>query len=175
MRNIETFPSKQMYLYLSLVERKVAEFYHNIDRRLYLVWLKWPIFIAFSGQLMVSLAMSNIKFSLTFELIEYKSTKPIGRMPETVFLPIHSHKSSNSDDRYNTGLQSNIVTDHSMEKNHQQELWFQWSQMMLTVINKSVRVEGAGQENELRVMKPFSGAHILLTFTYCLSALLTKC
>ena len=29
MRNIETFPSKQMYLYLSLVERKVAEFYHN--------------------------------------------------------------------------------------------------------------------------------------------------
>ena len=29
MRNIETFPSKQMYLYLSLVERKVAEIYHN--------------------------------------------------------------------------------------------------------------------------------------------------
>ena len=40
MRNIETFPSKQMYLYLSLVERKVAEFYHNIDRRRCLVWLK---------------------------------------------------------------------------------------------------------------------------------------
>ena len=34
MRNIETFPSKQMYSYLSLDERKVAEFYHNIDRRL---------------------------------------------------------------------------------------------------------------------------------------------
>ena len=33
MRNIETFPSKQMYPYLSLDERKVAEFYHNIDRR----------------------------------------------------------------------------------------------------------------------------------------------
>ena len=32
MRNIETFPSMHMYLYLSLVERKVAEFYHNIDR-----------------------------------------------------------------------------------------------------------------------------------------------
>ena len=48
MRNIETFPSKQMYLYLSLVERKVAEFYHN-------TWLKWLVFIAFSGQLMVSL------------------------------------------------------------------------------------------------------------------------
>ena len=26
MRNIERFPSKQMYPYLSLVERKVAEF-----------------------------------------------------------------------------------------------------------------------------------------------------
>ena len=33
MENIETFPSKQMYPYLSLDERKVAEFYHNIDRR----------------------------------------------------------------------------------------------------------------------------------------------
>ena len=40
MRNIETFPSKQMYPYLSLVKRKVAEFYHNIDGRQYLVWLK---------------------------------------------------------------------------------------------------------------------------------------
>ena len=47
MRNIETFSSKQMYLYLSLVEKKVTEFYHNIDRRRYLVWLKWLIFIAF--------------------------------------------------------------------------------------------------------------------------------
>ena len=48
MRKIETFPSKQMYLYLSLVERKVAEFYHN-------TWLKSLVFIAFSGLLMVSL------------------------------------------------------------------------------------------------------------------------
>ena len=40
MRNIETFPSKQMYLYLSLVKRKVAEFYHNIDRKRYWVWFK---------------------------------------------------------------------------------------------------------------------------------------
>ena len=47
MRNIKTFPSKQMYLYLSLVERKEAEFYHNIDRRRYLVWVRWLIFIAF--------------------------------------------------------------------------------------------------------------------------------
>ena len=53
MRNIETFPSKQMYLYLSLVERKVAEFYHN-------TWLKWLVFIAFYGQLMVSLIERDI-------------------------------------------------------------------------------------------------------------------
>ena len=56
MRNIETFPSKQMYPYLSLVERKVAEFYLNIDTKRWLVWLKWLIFITFSGQLMVSLS-----------------------------------------------------------------------------------------------------------------------
>ena len=29
MRNIETFPLNQMYPYLSLDKRKVAEFYHN--------------------------------------------------------------------------------------------------------------------------------------------------
>ena len=34
MRSIEIFPSKQMYPYLSLVERKEAEFFHYIDRRL---------------------------------------------------------------------------------------------------------------------------------------------
>ena len=49
MRNIKTFPSKQMYLYLSLVERKEAEFYHNIDRRRYLVWFKWLIFQTIAG------------------------------------------------------------------------------------------------------------------------------
>ena len=35
---------KQMYLYLSLVEenwRKVAELYHDMERRCYLVWSKW--------------------------------------------------------------------------------------------------------------------------------------
>ena len=37
MRNIETFPSKQIYPYLSLAERKVAEFYLNIDRMRWLV------------------------------------------------------------------------------------------------------------------------------------------
>ena len=35
MSNVETFPSKQMYLELSLVERKESEFYHNIDKRRY--------------------------------------------------------------------------------------------------------------------------------------------
>ena len=44
-----------MYPYLSLVERKVADFNHNIARRHWLVWSKWLIFITFSGQLMVSL------------------------------------------------------------------------------------------------------------------------
>ena len=39
MRNIETFPSKQMYPYLSLDERKVAEFYHNIDMQKALIGL----------------------------------------------------------------------------------------------------------------------------------------
>ena len=37
MRNIERFPSKQMYPYLSLVERKVAEFYHDIARSLFVL------------------------------------------------------------------------------------------------------------------------------------------
>ena len=39
-RNIERFPSTQMYPYLSLVEGKVAEFYHNIDKRRLLIGLK---------------------------------------------------------------------------------------------------------------------------------------
>ena len=51
MRNIERFSSKQMYLYLSLVERNVAEFYNNIDRRRYLVWLRWIILITIWRQL----------------------------------------------------------------------------------------------------------------------------
>ena len=55
MRNIYTFPSKQMYPYLSLVERKEPEFFHNVDSRRYLVWFKCLIFIAFPGQFMVAL------------------------------------------------------------------------------------------------------------------------
>ena len=46
-RNIERFPSKQMYPYLSLVGRKVAEFYHNIDRRSWLVWVRMTYFHRF--------------------------------------------------------------------------------------------------------------------------------
>ena len=41
MRNIETFPSNQMYLYLSFVEGILAEFYHNMDRRSSMVWLNY--------------------------------------------------------------------------------------------------------------------------------------
>ena len=48
-------------VYLSLIGRqKEAEFYHYIDRRRYLVWLKWFFFIVFSGQLMVSLKYLKI-------------------------------------------------------------------------------------------------------------------
>ena len=57
MRNIETFSSQQMYTYLSLLNRKETEFYRNIDRRRYLVWIKRLNLIAFPGQLMVSLRM----------------------------------------------------------------------------------------------------------------------
>ena len=46
-RNIERFPSKQMYPYLSLVERKVAEFYHNIYRRSWLAWVIMTYFHRF--------------------------------------------------------------------------------------------------------------------------------
>ena len=47
MRNIETFPSKQMYPYLSLVKRKVAEFYLNIDRKRWLVLVEMTYFHPF--------------------------------------------------------------------------------------------------------------------------------
>ena len=46
-----------MYLSLLLVERKVAEFYHNMDRRGYLVWLKWIIFVTIWREVLVSLAL----------------------------------------------------------------------------------------------------------------------
>ena len=47
MRNLETFLSKQMYPYLSLVERKVAEFYLNIDRMRWLVLVEMTYFYHF--------------------------------------------------------------------------------------------------------------------------------
>ena len=70
MRNIEAFPSEQMYPYLSLVERKEAEFYHNIDRRRYLVWFKWLISTAFSRQFMVSLDQLVNGIQIAVKLIQ---------------------------------------------------------------------------------------------------------
>ena len=55
MRDIETLPSRQIYLYLSLVERREWEFYHNLDKRGYLVWLECISFFTFWRELMVSL------------------------------------------------------------------------------------------------------------------------
>ena len=50
-----------MYLYLSSVERKEAEFYLNMDKRRYLVWLKWFIFISIRRELLVSLPITSNK------------------------------------------------------------------------------------------------------------------
>ena len=51
MRIVETFPqSICIFICHCMVERKIAEFYYNMDRRLYLVfgvWLRWLIFITF--------------------------------------------------------------------------------------------------------------------------------
>ena len=81
MRNIKTFPSKQMYLYLSLIKGKEAEFYHDIDRKRSLVWFKWLVFIAFLGQFMVSLFIwvhfSSLEFDLkpseSFHIFSFRS------------------------------------------------------------------------------------------------------
>ena len=64
MRTIETFPSKQVYPYLSLDERKVAKFYHNMD----LLWLKWIIFVTIWRVLVVSLfgSLGHKKISSSF-------------------------------------------------------------------------------------------------------------
>ena len=53
--------NKQLYLYLSLVERKVVEFCHSMDRRLSLVWLNWPIFIKIWKELRISLTSLCIR------------------------------------------------------------------------------------------------------------------
>ena len=45
--------SQSMYLYFSSVERRVTEFYHNMNGRRYLVWFKWIIFITISREVMV--------------------------------------------------------------------------------------------------------------------------
>ena len=74
-RNIETFPSKQMYPYLSLVERRVTDFYHNIDRRCWLVWSKWLVFNTFLGQFMVSLKDDTFPFGCLFGWL-HNTTQP---------------------------------------------------------------------------------------------------
>ena len=63
MRDIETFPSKQIYLYLAFVKR-AAEFYRIIDRRRSLVCLNWLIFVIIWWELMVSLPA--VLFLLSF-------------------------------------------------------------------------------------------------------------
>ena len=50
-----------MYLYLSLAEVKVAEFYHNMDGKRYLVWLNKLIFVKIWRQLMKSLLTTDLK------------------------------------------------------------------------------------------------------------------
>ena len=58
MWNIETFPSKQIYLYLSLVEKNVAEFYHK--GWLAIAKLK-PLSLSVSPLSMPKKAFDNVK------------------------------------------------------------------------------------------------------------------
>jgi len=53
MSNIETFPSKQMYISLSLVKRKAAQFSHNRDEWRGVVWLKNIFFMNMWKELLV--------------------------------------------------------------------------------------------------------------------------
>ena len=66
MRNIETFPSKQMYPYLSLVESKAAEFYLNIDRMRWLVLVEMIYFRHFFWTIPGVLASSANQSSKAF-------------------------------------------------------------------------------------------------------------
>ena len=58
-----------MYPYLSLVARKVAEFYHNIDKWRYLIWLKTLVIIAFFRIIdgVFALEQVNAVFSLVLK------------------------------------------------------------------------------------------------------------
>ena len=65
--NNDRFPSKQMYPYLSLVERKVAEFYHYVDRKRWLVWVKMTYFHRFFRTIPGVLENSSrVRFQTTF-------------------------------------------------------------------------------------------------------------
>ena len=64
MRNIETFPSKQMYLYHSLVERKVLEFYHNMVKMTY-----FHCFLQTIDGVLVNIATNNLDLALVQGLL----------------------------------------------------------------------------------------------------------
>ena len=70
MRNIKTFPSKQMYLYFSLVGRKEAEFYYNIDRR---SWVKMTYFHRFFGTIPGVLAGEDSDLTKTMTTMTERS------------------------------------------------------------------------------------------------------
>ena len=79
MTNIEIFPSKLMYLYLSLVERKVADFYDNMDGRRYLVKLTS---LHHLGKLLVSSScMCEVITKLFCSLRILKSMEPCVNLP----------------------------------------------------------------------------------------------
>ena len=66
MRNVETFPSKQMYLYLSVVKRKVAQFYHKGLSIYYVIrshTLKLSFFLHWHNFWRVKFTPKNANFS----------------------------------------------------------------------------------------------------------------
>ena len=74
-RNIVRFPSKHMYPYLSLVERKVAEFYHDIDRRRWLVWVQITYFHSLFRTIHGVLGNFSIMFLLVTFMTIYNATE----------------------------------------------------------------------------------------------------
>ena len=75
---LKHFPqSRMMYLYLSLVERKVAEFYHK-------TWLKWLVFIVFFR------TIDGVFICKICELWSCVMNSTLGSVvPSAMFLSIH--------------------------------------------------------------------------------------
>ena len=72
-----------MHLYLSLVEenwRKEEELYHNMERRRYLVWLKWIASITIWRELLMSLLL--VRTSLELRLV--------ARMTDSILLYVNA-------------------------------------------------------------------------------------